>query len=252
MKISKTMFTIIFAAALALTAGCYDNPLQELTNFEPRPPVEINVISITNVLHDSYAPDNRDVVITFSHNANGYQRVQILDSGDNFYSGNLGWLDYTAGTPISITIKGDGTATPSTGYAFGPSGTYTVMISGRDLQSNQGNFTLSYTIAPEGSVIVTGAGTSAINGLYLVDNATPSFIILGTQYNVRYQKSGTTIFYISTDDTMPGTHIHEGADPASYRDYYYRGGTTMPPPDSDWVKGTYGNLPVPTITVVPN
>jgi|GEM_PF-3189216 len=245
---NKMTLKLAILAVPFLIMSCFDSPLNKMLDYEAPSPVTITVVSQTGAVDEKYImPSGTVVAITFSHDVDGYYQVQVLDSDSSYVSGNMGWIDYTADTEITVNVTSSDNT--STGYFFGSSGDYTVKISGRDLQSRQGVSNLSYSIAPTGSVVVSGAGSTEVNGLYIPDTTTPDFNYFSAVYYISFKKAESPFFYISTDDVMPGSHIHAGSTSVAFVDYYYNFSTSMNPPASTgWNTATAADAPAPTVS----
>lgn len=246
------MYKIIIKAVIVITsfmlsAGCGDSPLQSALEYEENLGPEITLGAVSGDLNYGYVRRTGSINLSFSQDKAGYYSVRVYNSSMVYISGtgSNAWVSYnTENTIIPITIFGPNSSAGQD-YYFNNSGTFHVVISGRDVNNFESSETLDFTVAPLNAILVYGAGSTVVNGWYL--RITPfTFNMPGTYFDVNYQKSGSTNFYISVDGSMPGSHIHSGTS-SDYVEYYTSApdNTGVPPVFTGWTKSSTASNPVP-------
>ena len=87
--------------------------------------------------------------------------------------------------------------------------------------------------------VVSGAGTTAVNGTYLED------IVVNGKTSYKY--AGTTTYYLFYQDSY--WYIHDKTSPSDPTDsFYYIESSADEPPTSGWASGSYGVGDSPTLT----
>lgn len=236
---------VFFIACLMLSIGCDNLPYPgDIEYKNPGPAIKLGDVS--GDLYYGYVKRTGSITFNFSQDRTGYYSVRVYDSSMVYISGtgSNAWVSYnTENTIIPITIYSPNSSSGQDTY-FNNSGIFHVVVSARDINNFESSESMDFTVAPLNAILVDGAGSTAANGWYLRITSF-TFLRPSTQYTVNYQKSGSTNFYISADDTMPGSHIHSGTS-SDYVEYYYSSSTSVPPAFTGWNKSSTALNPVPT------
>lgn len=240
------VFTVLILSIPFIT-GCGDTPLETAIDYKKTPGPTITTSNVTGDIYYDSMYRTGSISFNYSQDKTGYYSIRIYDSGNSYVSGTglNAWISYeTANQAVSVTIWGPASSSGKDMY-FNNSGSFTVQIRARDINNHESTLSLSFTVAPLNAVLVRGAGSDFVNGWYSRITSF-TFNLPSTVYTVYYQKSGTTIYYMSIDDMMPGWHVHEGTAIGSYIGYYNNSSSSsLPVPTSGWSVGS-GTSPVPS------
>ncbi|PKL18219.1 MAG: hypothetical protein CVV49_07125 [Spirochaetae bacterium HGW-Spirochaetae-5] len=225
----KKLIYFVFISIIVFTLNCGDSPLESALDYEPNLGPEITLGSASGSIYSGYVLRTGSITFDFSQDKPGYYNIQVLDSSNAYVSGTgiNAWISYNTENQIVPIVVYSPNSSAGHDTFFNGSGTFTVQINSRDLNNFESSDSKTFTVAPLNSIILDGAGSPDVNGCY-VRITSYNFFRPGTQYTVNYRKNGTPEFYISVDDSMPGSHIHTG-NSDGYVEYYTSYNTTVPP-----------------------
>jgi hypothetical protein len=249
MKIQKTLRCVILSSFVFIL-HCGDQPIKSAMQYEENLRPDITIGPVSGDYAYGYMKRTGSLTFTYAQDKAGYYAVRVYDASSSYISGTglNAWISYdTPNQNITVTIYGPNSFSGHDTY-FNGSGDFTVRLVARDVNSNETVETRAFSVAPLNAILVSGAGSTAVNGWY---QRITSFTFMrpSTQYTVNYQKTDVTTYYISVDDMMPGSHVHSGGS-SDYMEYYYSYSTSVPPATTGWSRNiTNGVLPVPTFYI---